>query len=200
MENKTIADLVKEAKAKVAGGIASSEELMKTAHAQGIEDSERLTKIAAYTGDILGNQAYDIFHGRFAASLGFDLEDEVVKEASIQDMLTVCMADCLEKIAENYSPQTGGANLVSTQQAAADQVREAGKGHATIAVQAAQDALASVAQGDPNTAIQSMNTAAQNITLAQQATSVVDDPELSSQVAEASQIVAQAAASIQSQG
>jgi hypothetical protein len=89
---------------------------------------------------------------------------------------------------------------VSTQQAAADQVREAGKGHATIAVQAAQDALASVAQGDPNTAIQSMNTAAQNITLAQQATSVVDDPELSSQVAEASQIVAQAAASIQSQG
>ena len=112
-------------------------------------------------------------------------------------MLDVAAFAAFEKIAETYSPQTGGANLESTQLAGADQVREAGKAHAVLAAQAAQDALASVDQGDANTAIQSLNTASQNITLAQQANEAVADPELQAQVAEASQVVAQVASAIQ---
>ena len=171
--------------------------MMKTAHAQGIEDAERVIKVASYTGDVMGNQAFETFHGRVAASLGFNPEDEVVKQASIADMLDVAAFAAFEKIAETYSPQTGGANLESTQLAGADQLREEGKAHALLAAQAAQDALASVDQGDANTAIQSMNTASQNITLAQQANQAVADPELQAQVAEASQVVAQVASAIQ---
>lgn len=196
MTNKlSIKDLVKQASANV--GADTSAVLMKTAHAQGIEDAERVMKVASYTGDIMGNQAYEAFHGRVAASLGFNPEDMVVKQASIADMLNVAAFAAFEKIAETYSPQTGGANLESTQLAGADQVREAGKAHAVLAAQAAQDALASVDQGDANTAIQSLNTASQNITLAQQANEAVADPELQAQVAEASQVVAQVASAIQ---
>ena len=191
MSNKlTIADLVKQASANIEDTGAA---LMKTAHAQGVEDANRVIKVASYTGDIVGNQAYETFHGRVAASLGFNPEEEIVKQASIYDML-----ECtFEKIAETYSPQTGGANLETTQAAGADQLREVGKSHALLAVQAANDALASIDQGDANTAIQSMNTASQNITLAQQANQVVADPELQAQVAEASQVVGQVASAIQ---
>lgn len=196
MTNKlSIKDLVKQASANINDD--ASAVMMKTAHAQGIEDAERVIKVASYTGDVMGNQAFETFHGRVAASLGFNPEDEVVKQASIADMLDVAAFAAFEKIAETYSPQTGGANLESTQLAGADQLREEGKAHALLAAQAAQDALASVDQGDANTAIQSMNTASQNITLAQQANQAVADPELQAQVAEASQVVAQVASAIQ---
>lgn len=196
MTNKlSIKDLVKQASANINDD--ASAVMMKTAHAQGIEDAERVIKVASYTGDVMGNQAFETFHGRVAASLGFNPEDEVVKQASIADMLDVAAFAAFEKIAETYSPQTGGANLESTQLAGADQLREEGKAHALLAAQAAQDALASIDQGDANTAIQSMNTASQNITLAQQANQAVADPELQAQVAEASQVVAQVASAIQ---
>lgn len=196
MSNKlSIKDLVKQASANINDD--ASAVMLKTAHAQGIEDAERVIKVASYTGDVMGNQAFETFHGRVAASLGFNPEDEVVKQASIADMLDVAAFAAFEKIAETYSPQTGGANLESTQLAGADQLREEGKAHALLAAQAAQDALASIDQGDANTAIQSMNTASQNITLAQQANQAVADPELQAQVAEASQVVAQVATAIQ---
>ena len=72
MSNKlTIADLVKQASANIEDTGAA---LMKTAHAQGVEDANRVIKVASYTGDIVGNQAYETFHGRVAASLGFNPE------------------------------------------------------------------------------------------------------------------------------
>ena len=193
-QRTTIADLVKQASARMN---VETSPLMKTAHEQGIADAERVTKVASITGDIMGNQAYESFHGRLAASLGFDPEDEFVKQASIADMFDTAMYMSLEKIAETYSPQSGGDNLVSTQQAAADQLREAGKAHAVLAVQSANDAIASVDQGDANTAAQSMATAAENMTLARQASEVIADPELDAFVAEASQSVGSAAEAIQ---
>lgn len=193
--NLTIAELVKQASANN----GSQDALIKSAHEQGIEDAERVTKVASYTGDIMGTQAFESFHSCIAQSLGFNPEEEVVKQASIQDMFTYMLADSFEKIAEAYSPQTGGANLVSTQQAGADQLREAGKAHAVMAVQAAQDAVASIDQGDPNTAIQSLNTAHENMTLARQATEAVDDPELNAQVAQAGAVLEQVANTIVAQ-
>lgn len=193
-QKTTIADLVKQASARVN---LEDNSLLKTAHEQGIADAERVTKVASITGDIMGNQAYDTFHYRLSASLGFDPEEEIVKQASIADMIDTAVYASLEKIAETYSPQSGGANLVSTQQASADQLREAGKAHAELAVQAANDAIASADQGDPNTAAQSMATAAENMTLARQAHEVVADPELEAYVAQASQAVGSAAQAIQ---
>ena len=88
MTNKlSIKDLVKQASANINDD--ASAVMMKTAHAQGIEDAERVIKVASYTGDVMGNQAFETFHGRVAASLGFNPEDEVVKPASIADMLDV---------------------------------------------------------------------------------------------------------------
>lgn len=191
-----IADLVKKASAST---MVDDNLVMKTAHEQGIQDAANVMKVASYTGDLMGNQAFDAFHGCLAASLGFDPEDAVVKEASIKDMIDYAVMDSFEKIAESYSPQSGGAHLVSTQQAAADQLREEGKTHAMLALQAANDAVASVDMGDANTATQSIATAGQNMILAQQAAQAVSDPELEAQVAQASQAVTAAAARIQGQ-
>lgn len=196
--NKSIADLVKTAKSNV--GATNDEALLKTAHEQGIQDAERVVKVASYTGTVAGNAMFDTLQGRMAESLGFNPEDEVVKQASMAELIDAALMNSLTKIAEEYSPQTGGANLVTTQQAGADQLREAGKGHAVLAVQSATDALASIDQGDANTAIQSVRTAAENLTLARQAAAAVEDPELAAQVAEASQTVGQIAAAIQGQG
>lgn len=186
----SIADLVKAAKAQE--GFAE-ETMVGSAHAQGMNDANRVVKVASHTGDIMGKTAFASFHDEFAASLGFAPEDPMVKQASMYDMLACVM----EKIAEQYSPQSGGANLVSTNQAAMDQLREEGKTHAFLAMQAANDAVASVDMGDANTAAQSMATAGQNINLAKQVAGVVDDPELQAQVAQASQAVATAAQTIQ---
>lgn len=198
MSKMTIQDLLKTAAENVTAG--SADALLKTAHEQGINDAERVVKIASYTGDIMGNSAFETFHGCIAASLGFDPEVYAVKTASIADLIDAAMITSLTKIAENYSPQTGGANLETTQAAAADQLREAGKAHAMLAAQSANDAVASVDNGDPNTALQSMQTAGENILLARQAAEVVEDPELEAQVAQASDIVTQAAEAIQAQG
>lgn len=192
----TIGELVKQASANSNG---NSPDLMKTAHEQGINDAQRVVKVAQYTGDIMGTTAFNAFHDCVAASLGFNPEGDAVKTASIADMLDAAVAFSLEKVAESYSPQTGGANLVSTQQAGADQLREQGKANALLAVQAANDAIASVDMGDANTAAQSIATAGQNITLAQQAAQAVADPELQAQVAEASQVVTRAASAMQAQ-
>ena len=146
-----------------------------------------------YAEETMVGSAHAQFHDEFAASLGFAPEDPMVKQASIYDMLECAF----EKIAENYSPQSGGANLVSTNQAAMDQLREEGKTHAFLAMQAANDAVASVDMGDANTAAQSMATAGQNINLAKQVAGAIDDPELQAQVAQASQAVATAAQTIQ---
>lgn len=194
--NMTIASLVNQFRNS---NMQTEESLLKTAHAQGIEDAERITKVASYTGDVVGEAACDYIHDYMAASLGFDPEVDFVKTASISDMIDTAVECALIKIAETYSPQSGGANLETSQLAAADQLREAGKAHAVLAVQAANDAAASVATGDPNTAIQSMQTAADNITLAQQAVQTVADPELEAQVTQASQIVSEVAAGIQAQ-
>lgn len=191
-----IAELVKKASASA---MVDDNLVMKTAHEQGIQDAANVMKVASYTGDLMGNQAFDAFHGCLAASLGLDPEDAVVKEASIKDMIDYAVMDSFEKIAESYSPQSGGAHLVSTQQAAADQLREEGKTHAMLALQAANDAVASVDMGDANTAAQSIATAGQNMILAQQAAQAVSDPELEAQVAQASQAVTAAAARIQGQ-
>ena len=191
----TLNELVKSARAGVDSG---NEALMKTAHEQGIQDAERLVKVAGYTGDIAGNQMFDTFASRMAQSLGFDPEDEVVKEASLKEMIDAAVTDAF--IAEEYSPQTGGANLQSTVDAGADQAREAGKSHAVLAVQSANDALASIDMGDANTGIQSLRTAGENIALARQAAEHIEDPELHAQVAEAASIVSQAASAIQAQG
>jgi MFS superfamily sulfate permease-like transporter len=186
----TLNELVKSARAGVDSG---NEALMKTAHEQGIQDAERLVKVA-------GNQMFDTFASRMAQSLGFNPEDEVVKEASLKDLIDAAVTDAFTKIAEEYSPQTGGANLQSTVDAGADQVREAGKSHAVLAVQSANDALASIDMGDANTGIQSLRTAGENIELARQAAEHIEDPELHAQVAEAASIVSQAASAIQAQG
>lgn len=193
----TLNELVKSARAGVDSG---NEALMKTAHEQGIQDAERLVKVAGYTGDIAGNQMFDTFASRMAQSLGFNPEDEVVKEASLKDLIDAAVTDAFVKVAEEYSPQTGGANLQSTVDAGADQVREAGKSHAALAVQSANDALASIDMGDANTGIQSLRTAGENIELARQAAEHIEDPELHAQVAEAAAIVSQAASAIQAQG
>lgn len=187
---RTIADLVKEAQAEQ--GYAE-ETMVGSAHAQGMNDANRVVKVASYTGEMIGKTAFAQFHDEFAASLGFAPEDPMVKQASIYNMLECAF----EKIAENYSPQSGGANLVSTNQAAMDQLREEGKTHAFLAMQAANDAVASVDMGDANTAAQSMATAGQNINLAKQVAGAIDDPELQAQVAQASQAVATAAQTIQ---
>jgi len=196
MANKlTINELVKQASNSVQ---EKQESIVKTAAEQGIEDADRVVKVASYTGSIMGSTAFDAFHDCVAASLDFNPEDAVVKQASIADMLDATIENILmEKIAEAYSSQTGGENLVTTQMAAADQVVEQGKANAVLAAQSAQDALSSVDMGDANTAAQSMATAGQNITLAQQALAVAPDPELEAQVAEASDVVAQAAQAIQ---
>lgn len=192
----TIAELVKSAQASA---MQNDDTLMKTAHAQGIEDAERVIKVASYTGDIVGQEAFNTFHDYFAGSLGLNPEVDMVKQASIKDMIDYAIADSFVKIAETYSPQTGCTNLTSTVQSGGQQLAEAGKAHATLAVQAANDAAASVATGDPNTAAMSMQTAAENIALAQQANAAVADPELQSQVAQASAIVGQVATSLQQQ-
>lgn len=192
----TIADLVRNAQEST---LQNNDVMMKTAHAQGIEDAERVIKVASYTGDIVGQEAFNTFHDYLAGSLGLNPEVAMVKQASIKDMIDYAMADAFVKIAESYSPQTGGTNLTSTVEAGGNQVAATGKAHAILAVQAANDAAASVATGDPNTAAQSMQTAAENIALAQQANSAVNDPELQAQVAQASAVVSQVASSIQAQ-
>lgn len=186
-----IKDLVAQASANM-----TENEAIKTASEQGLEDSNRIVKVANYTGDIMGQSAFNAFHDYVAQSLGFNPEG-VAKTASIADMLDAAIELSLEKVAENYSPQTGGANLETTQMAGADQLREQGKANALLAVQSANDALASVDMGDANTAAQSIATAGENIALAQQAAQVVADPELQAQVAEASQVVTQAAQAMQ---
>lgn len=199
----TIQDLVKQASAnlnKAAEAQAQAveqEEILKTAAEQGMNDAERVMKVASITGDAMGTAAFNTFHDCMAASLGFDPEDAYVKTAAISDMLDTAVEYSLMKIAEVYSSQTGGENLVTTQMAAADQVVEQGKANAMLAAQAAQDAIASADMGDANTAAQSITTAGQNITLAQQALVEVPDPELQAQVQEASQIVAEAATALQ---
>lgn len=162
----TIQDLVKQASnslTKAAAAKAEIEAVTKTAAEQGMADAERVMKVASITGDAMGTAAFNSFHDCMAASLGFDPEDGYVKTASIADMIDTAVEYSLMKVAEVYSSQNGGANLITTEMAGANQLVEQGKANAVLAAQAAQDALSSADMGDANTAARSIETAGENI-------------------------------------
>ena len=189
MANSKLRDIL--ARARADQGYESN---VKTAHAQGVEDAESMIKVARYTGDVIGQQVVDTALAGICESFGYD--PGVLKTASITDVIDDAVACSFVKIAEQISGQTGGANLESTALAEAGQLASEGKSHATIAIQAANDAVASVDQGDPNTAAKSMEAAANSLAAAKQIAEIVPDPELANQVAEASQEVGTAAQAI----
>lgn len=169
---------------------------VKTAHDQGVEDAESMIKVARYTGDVIGQQVVDTALAGICESFGYD--PGVLKTASISDVIDDAVACSFMKIAEQISGQTGGAELQSTALAEAGQLVSEGKSHATMAVQAANDAVASVSQGDANTATKSMEAAANSLATAKQIAEVVPDPELANQVQIASQEVGNAAQAVAS--
>ena len=155
-----------------------------------------MIKVARYTGDVIAQQVVDTALAGICESFGYD--PGVLKTASISDVIDDAVACSFMKIAEQISGQTGGAELQSTALAEAGQLVSEGKSHATMAVQAANDAVASVSQGDANTATKSMEAAANSLATAKQIAEVVPDPELANQVQIASQEVGNAAQAVAS--
>ena len=162
------------------------ENAVKTAHENGAHEAESMMKVAAAMGDVIGNRIADVVAGRLAESFGYD--PEVMKTASLQDVMT----DAMYKVAEQVTGTTANA-AIATQQAEELQITELAAHHANLAAQSASDAVQSLQQGDEHTATQAMSTAANAIEVAKNLASRVQSPEINNHVNEAAKIVAEAA-------
>lgn len=157
-------------------------EPVKLASDAGIRDGENLMKVAAYVGDVIGDRVVS----RIAESFGYS--PEVTKVASLQDIIL----DTFTKIAEQVGGGTASGALAATDAEAA-QVAEDAVHHATMAINAANDVIASLGQGDEHTAVQMLDSAKSSIQTAKEIASRVNHPAVNAHVQEAASAVAQAA-------
>lgn len=137
---KDIVDQYKPAKTAA----AQSTDLVKTAKEAGVEDGEKLLKLANHIGELIGTTA-----GNRAV--------EIIKQAFVA--------------AEDNHSAVGGMNAQgSGQQAAAesedDQVAQLALHHAELAQTAATDAADAMGRGDQHTATQQFATAANSLNTA----------------------------------
>jgi hypothetical protein len=153
---------------------------VKTAAESGINDADALMKVAAVLGDVISERIISNIQGFFG--------EDVEKTASFQELV----AESILKVADAVTG-TAGLREVAADQAEALQIDETAVNHATLAAQAATDAVSSIQSGDEHTATQQMATAAAALESAKQMAERSQSPAVHQHIAAASQIVAQAA-------
>lgn len=153
---------------------------IKTAAEAGMSDAENLVKVAAVLGDVISE--------RVIANLSDFFGTDNEKTASLQELV----AEALIKAADAVSG-TAGVREVAADQAEGLQIDETAVHHATLAAQAATDAITSLQGGDEHTATQQMATAASALETAKAVAARSQNPAVHEHVNAASGIVAQAA-------
>ena len=154
---------------------------IKLATEAGVKDADNLMKVANVLGDVIGERVV----ARIAESFG--QSPEVLKTASLQDMLFETVVKIAEQVTGNTA--VGGASAVHAETL---QIAESAAHHANLAVQSASDAVQSIQQGDEHSAAQMFATAANAIETAQRFASRVNVPEVHQHVSECAQVVNQA--------
>jgi hypothetical protein len=153
---------------------------IKTAAEAGMQDAENLMKVAAVMGDVISE--------RIIANLNDFFGSDAEKTASLQELV----AEALIKAADAVTG-TAGNKEIAADQAEALQIDETAVHHATLAAQAATDAVTSLAGGDEQTATQQMATAASALETAKSMGARSKNPAVHEHINAASSIVAQAA-------
>ena len=155
---------------------ATPMDLVKTAKEAGVEDGDKLVKLANHIGELIGTTA-----GNRAVS-----------------MINQAMAKFANAQADNHSA-VGGTNPAGTGQAAAAmsadvQTSQLAVHHAELAVTAAKDATDALGRGDEHTATMQFSTAAKSLETAKALSATATDPLVAAKIQEASAVVAEQAA------
>ena len=154
---------------------------IKLASEMGAQEADRITKIASYMGEIMGQSA----SRAFCEALGY--EPGVLKEASLQDV----MADAMYKAAAQVSGNTA-QSAISAAEAGTLQATESAVHHAEMAARSAIDAVQAADQGDGHTAGQQLQSSHAFLEQAKAHAADAADLDVHDQIAEVEQIVAQA--------
>jgi hypothetical protein len=147
-------------------------DLVKTAKDAGVEDGDKLVKLATHIGELIGTTA-----GNRATAM---INEAFAKMAG-------------EAMVDNHSA-VGGTNPAGTGQAAAaisanDQVAQLAVHHAELAVTAAKDAADALSRDDEHTATMQFSTAAKSLETAKLLASQCNDAVASAKVSEAASAV-----------
>ena len=167
-----IQDLVNKHTAIEKTASAAPADLVKTAKDAGVEDGDKLVKLANHIGELIGTTA-----GNRAVSM---INDAMAKFAAAQE--------------DNHSA-VGGTNPAGTGQAAAAmsedvQTSQLAVHHAELAVTAAKDAADALSRGDEHTATMQFGTAAKSLETAKVLSAKASDPMVAAKIQEASAAVA----------
>lgn len=158
---------------------------IKLASELGAQEADKITKLASYMGELIGQAA----SRSFAEFLGY--EGSVVKQASFQDLLI----DSMIKVADQVSGNTA-QGFESTNEAASLQADESAAHHANMAARSAMGALEAAQQGDGHTAGQLVQSAQSFLEQAKGHAAETNNPAVIDHIDEAEEVVAHATAQI----
>lgn len=170
-----IKDIVNQYTPAKTAAVNQSADLVKTAKDAGVEDGEKLVKLANHIGELIGTTA-----GNRAV--------EIIKAAFV--------------VADDNRSAVGGVSANGSGQQAAneaedDQIAQLAAHHAELAGNAAKDAVDALGRGDEHTATQQFQTAAKSIETAKVLGAKTQNADAHAKIQAAAAIVAQSASSAQ---